>query len=167
MLPDLALVLNKPFWKNIFTIPQGSVLQKGRHGLYHEIVAAAAQVGARFGCYSWGSDSIIYYCGSFAQDYARGNFKSNLHGRIHNYLQNHRQKETGQKNTNLMIFENINTALNNGNVLLRHFYFDSLKVGGDLIEFNTFSNDPNLVHAVEQLLICSYRRQGQCQWNRT
>ena len=135
--------------------------------MYHQIVEAAGNIEKRFGCYSWGNDGSIYYCGSFAKDYSRNGFRSNLHGRVHNYLQNHRVKDTGQKNTNLMVFENINRELKQNSILLQHFVFESLQIGDDVIDFATFSNDPNLVHAVEELLICSYRRIGQCSWNRT
>ena len=165
---SLSLVIRQPMWKTVFTIPKGTVLQKGRHGLYHDIVGAAGEVTERFGCYSWGSDANVFYCGSFAQDYSSGNFRTNLHGRVHNYLQNHRvNARTGRKNTNLMVFENINNALKQKDVLLRHFTFESLQVGNDEVDFASFSADPDLVHAVEQLLICIYRRQGQCKWNRT
>ena len=164
---EFSLVLHQPQWRRVFTIPQGTVLQKGRHGLYHDIVKAAAAVSERFGCYSWGNERTVFYCGSFAQDYSRGNFNSNLHGRIHNYLQNHRVRETGQKNTNLMVFESINESLKRNDVLLRLLMFESLHVGDDRVDFATFSTDPDLVHAVEQLLICTHRRQGECEWNRT
>ena len=164
---NLSLMLHMPRWLVVFTIPQGSALQKGRHGLYHEIVNAAANVHERFGVYSWCSDSQLYYCGSFAQDYANGGFRSNLHGRIDNYLQNHKIKDTGHKNTNLVVFENINDALKQESVALKYLTFDSLHLGEDLVDYNAFSNNPDLVHSVESLVICSYRRIGQCGWNRT
>lgn len=164
---NFSLILHQPQWQIVYTIPQGTVLEKGRHGLYHNITRAAASVGERFGCYSWRSDSIIFYCGSFAQDYRRGNFKTNLQGRIHNYLQNHGRKDAKRKNTNLRVFENINAALRQGNVLLCLFTFDSLQIGDNRVNFAAFSTDPDLVHVVEQVLICTYRRQGQCEWNRT
>jgi hypothetical protein len=164
---NLSLKIHQPQWRTIFTIPLGTVLRKGRHGLYHDITEAAASVNERFGCYSWGSNSVIYYCGSFAQDYTRGDFKTNLQGRVHNYLQNHRQKSTERKNTNLMVFENINNVLKQSAVLLCLFTFESLEFGNDTVDFATFSTDPGLVHAVEQLLICAYRKQKQCAWNRT
>jgi hypothetical protein len=163
----LSIVLHKPQWRNVYTIPMGTSLQKGRHGLYPEIVEAAGNVREKFGCYSWSSDNTVYYCGSFAKDYARGNFKSNLHGRVHNYLQNHKVKDTGHKNTNLMVFENINYALKQGNVILQQLLFESLHFGNDILDFKSFSNDSNLVHVVEQLLISSLRRLGHCEWNRS
>jgi hypothetical protein len=110
-VPDITLSVLDSAWTPVFTIPQGSVLLKGRPGLYHEITGAADAVSDRCGCYSWGSPEAIFYCGSFARDDLGGRFKSNLQARVHNYLQNHRTKHTGQKNTNLMVFENINEAL--------------------------------------------------------
>ncbi len=83
----IALALNQPRWQLIFTIPAGTVLTRGRGGPYGEIVAAAHTVTDRFGCYSWQADGNIFYCGSF-QDYAK--HKTNLAGRIAQYLVNHR-----------------------------------------------------------------------------
>ena len=163
---DFSVILHQPRWQTVYTIPQGIGLQKGRHGLYHNIAEAAGSVGEKFGCYSWRSDSTIFYCGSFAQDYRCGKFRTNLEGRIHQYLQNHGRKDAKRKNTNLIVFENINAALREDNVLLCLFMFQSLQIGDDKVNFAAFSTDPDLVHVVEQLLICSYRRQGQCQWNR-
>jgi hypothetical protein len=165
--PDLSLIIHNPAWISVFAIPQGAVLSKGRHGLYHEITRAAAAVSNRYGCYSWGSQSEIYYCGSFAQDYVRGGFKSNLHARVHNYLQNHRIKATGQKNTNLMVFEKINESLVKENIILSIFSFEEINFADGSYSFSQFCQDPDLVHTVEQLLISWYRKQGQCQWNRT
>lgn len=164
---NISLTLSNHTWRPVFTIPKGAILEKGRHGLYHEITGAAGAISERFGCYSWGSPSTIYYCGSFAKDYSRGDFKTNLQGRVHNYLQNHRRKDTGRINTNLMVFEKINDALQLNDVHLSLLTFEWLQIGDDQVDFATFSTNPDLVHAVEQLLICSYRRQGQCQWNRT
>ncbi len=168
---NISLAIQQPQWRTVYTIPKGTALKKGRrHKLYKDITKAAGAVTERFGCYSWGSDTIIFYCGSFAKDYSRGGFKTNLHGRVHNYLQSHglaKFKRTGRKNTNLMVFDNINKALCQNDILLRLFTFEELEIGNDKVDFVTFSTDPNLVHTVEQLLICTYRRQDQCKWNRT
>lgn len=93
-MPNLTVAIHHPEWLTVFTIPRGTLLQKGRHGVYHDSVEAAAVISARYGCYSWGTSDAIHYCGCFAKDYGR--FKSNLHGRVHNYLQNHRVKPAGQ-----------------------------------------------------------------------
>jgi hypothetical protein len=66
-----------------------------------------------------------------------------------------------------MVFEKINDILQLNDVYLSLLTFDWLQLGDDWVDFATFSTDPDLVHAVEELLICTYRRQGQCQWNRT
>lgn len=164
--PHLALRLLNPRWVLVFRIPYKTVLPKGRHGPYHDISTAAGNVHWRYLCYSWGDSSRIFYVGSVAADYVRGNFRSNLQARVHNYLQNHRTKETGHKNTNLMVFEKINEALQSGDVFLRIFEFDSLTTPRGLIAFQGYTEDPDLVRAVEQLCLWHYRQDGQCTWNR-
>jgi len=165
---DFSIKLHKPQWKIVCTIPKGTVLQKGRHGVYREIIDATKLVKQRFGCYAWQSDTTVYYWGSFAKDYIHGNFRTNLQGRIHNYLQNHRiNSKTDRKNTNLMVFENLNSTLKSKDVSLGILVFDRLNIGNDEIDFPIFTQDADLVHAVEELLICGYRRQKQCEWNRT
>ncbi len=167
MIPIELRVAN-PRWSIVYSIAMGTVLEKGRRGLYHEMVDSAGLVTVRFGCYSWASESEdVYYCGSFSKDYARGNFNSNLHGRLHNYLQNHREKESGSKNTNLVVFENINSLLVSTGVRFQHLEFDTIEIGGESVSFQQYCNDANLVKAVEPLLISSYRRVGQCEWNRS
>lgn len=153
-------------WETVYQIPQSTLLLKGRRGSYHAIVEAAAQVQERFGCYAWGTAECLFYIGSFSKDYKRGNHKSNLQGRVHNYLQNHRLKENGRKNTNLMVFENINTQLQSSRVSLYTFKFEYLEIGEERVDYSYYADNTELVRAVEQLLICSYRRNQQCTWNR-
>lgn len=165
---DFSLNLHQSSWKNIYTIQKNTTVAKGRRNdLYKAITQAAGTHLARFGCYAWRNETGIFYCGSFAQDYARGNFKSNLQGRIHNYLQNHRTKKSGFKNTNLMVFENLNTILEQNDISLCVFVFDYLEINGEKVDYTSYCLDSNLVHTVEELLICSYRRNGECKWNRT
>lgn len=163
---EIGLKVFNPHWEIVYSIPKGTSLQKGRHGLYHEIIEAAGKVPASFGCYSWSNADVIFYVGSFSKDYKHGKHKSNLHGRVHNYLQNHRIKENGQKNTNLMVFEKINETLETQDVALNLFQFDSLELGLSQIDYVTYTNDSELVRALEQLLICSYKKANQCNWNR-
>lgn len=167
-LPEMSLHIHQPAWKVVAAIPQGQQLVKGRRNdLYTEICRAAAGVPYRFGCYAWGSPAEVHYCGSFARDYTRGSFKSNLHARVHNYLQNHRVKPTGQKNTNLMVFEQINAALAESEIRLSVFTFEQIEIDGTAVDFGGYCQNPDLVHLVEQWLIAGYRRKGQCGWNRT
>lgn len=163
---EIGLKILNPHWDVVYNIPKGTSLQKGRHGLYHDIVDAAGKFTLHFGCYSWGHADEIFYIGSFSKDYKHGNHKSNLAGRIHNYLQNHRTKETGQKNTNLMVFERINEALTTQDITLNLFQFDFLELGSTRIDYLAYTNDADLVRASEQLLICSYKKVNQCNWNR-
>ena len=163
---EISIKIDNPSWEVVYKIPKNTPLAKGRHGLYHEIVSAAGKIQERFGCYSWSGTETIFYVGSFSKDHARGNYKSNLHGRIHNYLQNHRLAENGRKNTNLMVFEKINSALQSGDVNLSIFRFSELQIGVEKVHYEHYSEDAELVRAVEQLLICSYKRKNQCAWNR-
>lgn len=163
---QISLKVIEPSWESIYRISKSVQLVKGRHGLYHEIVAAAGQIHEQFGCYAWGNPDVVFYIGSFSQDYKHGNYTSNLHGRVHNYLQNHRMKKSGQKNTNLMVFESINQALISGDISFYLYRFTSIEIGIETISFSQYSSDSDLVRALEQLLICSYKRIGQCSWNR-
>lgn len=153
---EILLRIINPSWQPVYTIPQGTTLLKGRHGLYHAMVEAAAQVQQRFGCYAWGVTDFIYYVGSFSKDYTSGRHKSNLHGRLHNYLQNHRLKKNGRKNTNLMVFENLNTELKARAISLYLLNFDFVEIGQEKAPYVYFTNNPDLVRSVEQLLICAY-----------
>lgn len=137
---EISLKVVRSSWEIVYQIPKGTHLVKGRHGLYHEIVTAAGKISERFGCYSWGAPEELFYIGSFSKDYKRGDHKSNLHGRIHNYLQNHREKESGQKNTNLMVFENINRALVAQDVMLYIYKFDCLELGIERIEYANYTS---------------------------
>ena len=167
MIP-LLLRIRTPRWNDLYTIPVGTVLIKGRHGLYSEMVGAMASVELHFGCYSWASDpDTIHYCGSFSKDYAKDEFKTNLHGRMHNYLQNHRTYKSGVRNTNLMVFNNINSCISETEVRFQYLEFESVEIGNAVVSYDDYCQDPNLVKAVEQLLISSYRRLGQCEWNRS
>lgn len=161
------LEIIEPIWNVVFVMPKGTVLEKGRHGIYHEIVEGAGRIQSKFLCYAWGTRDKVHYCGSVARNYSRGNYKSNLHGRVHNYLQNHRTKPNGRINTNLMVFENIRKLLLTDDVYLCVLTFDSILFGGDRVSYIEYTNDPELVHATEQLLIASYKRKGECVWNRT
>jgi hypothetical protein len=163
---SLSLFISHPIWKPVFMIPRNTTLQKGRHGLYHNIIEKAAHIEDRFGCYSWGSSSEIFYIGSFSKDRKNKRFHSNFHGRIHNYLQNHRLKENGRKNTNLMVFENLNSILKTQEIFLRIFTCDLVSFGYHEWTMAQFSEDAELVLSCERLLISWYKMLKQCQWNR-
>jgi hypothetical protein len=163
---SLSLIISRPAWKPIIMIPRGSILQKGRHGLYHNITAEAALVKEHFGCYSWGNASEIFYIGSFSRDRKNNRFQSNFQARIHNYLQNHRLNENGRKNTNLMVFENLNDALKTQDIFLRIFTCEWIRFGDKEWDITRISDDGDLVLSCERLLISWYKALGQCQWNR-
>ncbi|MHB8087367.1 MAG: hypothetical protein ACYDH2_03875 [Anaerolineaceae bacterium] len=164
---NISLQLINPRWIPVFKIRNGVVLVKGRSATYREIRAAAALIHNRFICYSWGSSDEIFYCGSVARPYKNGGYKSSLEGRVHNYFCNHRKKENGRINTNLMVFNNINDKLIDCDITLSIFLFDYLVLGDHKITFEEYSSNPDLIHAVEQLLIATYKFQNQSPWNRT
>lgn len=157
----LLLEVLQPHWVTVFAIPKGTVVPKGRHGPYHELMKATATVEQRYGCYAWTTPVAIRYCGCITKDYKNVEFKSNLHGRVHNYFQNHH----GQ--TNKYVFDRINEALHESDILLQWLSFDSLILNDRECDFSTFSNDRTMVRAVEELLILTHRRIGECDWNRT
>lgn len=160
-----AIEVQQPVWRPVVAIPQGSILVKRRRNdWYRTITAAAGQVSAICGCYCWHTTDTVLYVGSF-RPYK--NFKSSLHARVHNYLLNHRINDKGITNTNLMVFNNLNLMLQQSEMLFSYFTFEAVRLGSDVISFETFSADLTLVHAVEELLIATYRRTGQCAWNRT
>jgi hypothetical protein len=162
---DFTIEVQHPIWQPVITIPQGSILAKGRRNdWYRTITTAAGNVIAPCGCYCWHTTDKVLYVGSF-RPYK--NFKSSLHARVHNYLQNHGKAEKKKLNTNRMVFDNLNLILQQSEILFSYLTFESLRLGNDIINFETFSSDPTLVHAVEELLIATYRRAGQCEWNRT
>ena len=166
---DYSLIIREPRWDNLVALPKGTVLIKGLHGPNRQIMDALAGVPNRFRCYTWATQEAqeeVFYCGSFTQDYASGISKNNIQERVRNYLQNHRISATGHKNTNLMVFENINAVLQTRGVDLRLLRFRSVRIGGREIDFASYSSDPDLIRAVEQLIIAIYKEHGQCSWNR-
>ena len=163
---DYSLIIREPRWNNIVTLPKGTALVKGVQGPNRQIMDALANVPERFGCYTWATQDEVLYCGSFTQDYANAISKNNFQERVRNYLQNHRVNATGHKNTNLMVFENINSVLQDRGVYLRLLRFRYVQMGAEEIDFASYSSDPDIIRAVEQLVIAIYKEQGQCSWNR-
>lgn len=163
----MKIELIKQTWKPVFQIQKGTKLLKGRHGIYWDVRKACQQLTNRFGCYSWQSAGQVHYCGSFAKDNKEAEFESNLEGRVHNYFQNHRVNSNGRTNTNKHVFDLINTTLKTDSVQLAVLEFDSVELADEAVQFADYCTDPDLVKAVEALLICHYRRRNQCSWNRT
>lgn len=160
-----AIEIVNPRWNKVFTVPFGAALPKGKRDMSKSILHAAKSITDSFGCYSWASNDEVYYCGSFSE-YA--NFTSNFEGRIYQYLTNHRRAEDGSpSNTNARIFDLLNEALRISDVTLQLLRFDHLKCSDAVYEFDTFAADSDLTKAVERLLIATYTRMGQCEWNDT
>ena len=166
MIPAISLRLEFPRWDNLVTIPQGTLLIKGRHGHYHSIMDTLAEVPDRFGCYAWGVGEEIAYCGSFTGDHVRSGFKNNIQARVHNYWQSHSIGKRGNPNTNLMVFNGIKAALQHQAVHFWLIRFDSIHIGDESVSFKDYCQSPDLVLAVEELIIRIYKRRGECQWNR-
>jgi len=164
--PELEIAFLKPRWKCVCRIEHGTNLTKGKSGRSGRILEAARGVVEQFGCYSWSANGAVMYCGSYSE-YDAKHFKSNLEGRIYQYLTNHKRDGAGlPKNTNAEVFDHINRALSECEVILQVFLFERCRLGSELVDFSSYATDPFLARAVEKLLICVYRRHGQCTWNK-
>lgn len=164
--PELDIAFLSPRWEYVYQVEGGVMLPKGKGGESGRILEASSQVPEQFGCYAWNANRAVMYCGSFS-DYSARHFKTNLAGRIYQYLTNHKRDTAGlPRNTNAAIFDYINHALLESEVVLRVFRFDRCRLGSEVVDFSTYTTDPFLVRAVEKLLVCTYRRQSQCQWNK-
>ncbi len=150
----MNLSLEVPIWKWDLV---AEISQSGFDTI-STIKKKAGEIPYQGGCYSWQNSRQVLYCGSFS-NYNDDRFKSNLQGRIHNYLHNHSVV------TNKRIFDNIKEELKRDSISLHIFRFETLQLNNETITFAAFSQDHDLVLLVEQLLICAYRRQEQCKWN--
>lgn len=157
----MKIELLKPTWKQVFQVPMGAKIIKGRHGIYKNLRAACGLVSNRFGCYAWQSPGHVHYCGSFSADYTNPEYVSNLEGRFCNYWENH------DVSTNKHIFDSISTKIKTSSIELAIFKFCTVELDNTSVSFADFCLDSDLVKAVEALLICHYRRRKQCKWNRT
>ncbi|MHC1740319.1 MAG: hypothetical protein AB9897_04330 [Anaerolineaceae bacterium] len=164
---EYSLQLVNESWEEVFFLEKGTDLTKNRTKTNHQLREKAAFVKDRFVCYRWTSHTDVFYCGSVSNDYRGHKYQSNLEGRLHNYLQTHQQRPNGRKNTNLMVFENVCSQLQIKSVVFSVLRFDRLILSGKAIPFEDYSQNPDLVHAVEQLLIATYKSIGQCGWNRS
>ncbi len=163
----MKLELTNPRWTPVIQLQPGCQIVKGRRGVYWDVRNAAAKQRDRFGCYAWQTGGVIQYCGSFADDYEKEEFKTNLEGRVHNYWQNHRIHENGRINTNKHVFDQIVACCKQGPVGLLIFGFDDLYINETHFTYAQYAVNHDLVIAVEAFLICQYRVSGQCTWNRT
>lgn len=157
----LQLQIEDNIWKPIIEITQGAVLERtAKDKWYKATIAETRMIRSRFGCYTWMTEDKIRYCGSFAKDYKYGS-KPNFAARISRYLGTHKGT------INVRIHQEINLALQHSPVILAHFVFDKLILDNIEISFEDYSEDSNLIRMVEELLICTYRRENQCDWNRS
>jgi len=164
--PELEIEFLNPRWKHIYKVEKGAELVKGKSGQSGKILEAARGVTEQFGCYSWTANRAVMYCGSFSE-YSAKHFQTNFEGRIYQYLVNHKRDSTGSPmNTNAEVFDHINHALLESEIVLQVFLFERCRLGSESVDFSAYTTDPFLIRAVEKLLICLYRRRGQCKWNK-
>ena len=160
-MPTFAISLTNPTWRPVALIPCGTTLQKGRRNdVYYVLMHATGAVADPAGCYAWSTAAGILYCESFVGPHGRN--ASALQGRVNHYMGNHRTYATGFKNMNLHVFENLNVALGQADVTLSVLGFDDLLAGATHFDLAAYMHDHDLVHLVEELLIYTYRRAGQC-----
>ncbi len=163
----LSIHIENPEWNQVYVIPKGTTEEQLQGEVYKEIRKTAGAVNNHLACYSWGTKTEVKYCGSVARDYQHGGYKSSLEGRVHNYFKNHRQQENGRKNSNLNVFENICQTLQNEDVILSVLLFERVTLGDKVFTYQEYSENPELIQAVELLLVCYYKNIGQSPWNRT
>jgi hypothetical protein len=160
-----SIVIQNPKWIPLVVISQGEMVEKGRKSpLSKHILRSAETIPALYGCYGWFIGEKIAYVGSFSPYQGKPN---GLQARLGNYLGNHKVKENGSFNTNKMVFDKANESLVSNAVTIAYFRFESMNFGDRLISFEEFSCQAVFTKAVEELLICTYRLQGACDWNRT
>lgn len=162
----IALTVKRPTWQTVARITPGTPLPKRRTGASKDALVAARSIATRFGCYSWATATEILYCGSYSQDYKASAFGSNLEGRLYQYLCNHKRDSAGHpKNTNALIYDRLVQKLSSTAALFQVLSFDRILLDDRAVDFTAYSCDRYLVRAVERLLICFYKRHGQCAWN--
>jgi len=164
---DISIQIKNALWKQVSAIPKGTTPDQLQDRVYKEIRREAGMIDAHLVCYCWKTEEEVKYCGSVARDYQHGGYKSAFEGRVHNYFKNHRQQENGRTNSNLNVFENICQTLKESDVILSVLVFDMIQLGSKTYTYNEFSENPEMIQAVEQLLICYYKDLGQSAWNRT
>jgi len=162
----IAVAITRPRWKAVARVTAGTHLPKRRAGASKDALLSARSISTRFGCYSWATSAEVLYCGSYSQDYKTAGCRSNLEGRLHQYLCNHKRDRAGHpKNTNATVYDRLVQTLRSTDALFQVLEFDGVSIDKRAIDFPTCSSDPYLVRAVERLLIWFYRRRGECEWN--
>ncbi len=164
---ELSIQIIAPSWKPVYVIKAGTTDEELQTNLYKSIRDEVGNIKNHFLCYSWSTVTEVKYCGSIARDYRHEGYKSNLEGRVHNYFKNHRQEPNGRKNANLNVYENIRITLKESDVILSILVFEKIVLGKKSFTYNEYSEIPEIIQAVEQLLICYYKDLDQSPWNRT
>jgi hypothetical protein len=166
----VSLVLPAYDWQLVHTLPKGTLLsEKGPGSARGRLLKTVSMVDVQFGCYSWQMRDKVLYCGYFTRDYmhqGRRAYRSNLQGRVHQYLHNHSRSTKGEPRTNLRVYEQILFTLQIDSVALHLLYFDALQVAGREVPFAQFSGDASLVRTVEALLVHTYKQVRECAWNK-
>ena len=131
--------------------------------VYDRILENASKYKYSYGCYAWCIGDQICYIGSVSKDNTVPNKLNNLQARIENYFRRRGTRKEGS--TNARIMNRVADSARAGEVTFAVLSFEHLNFCGSSVGFDTFTKDWSLVLAVEELLICAYRKQNQCQWN--
>ena len=151
-------------WKKVLEIKKQKHLQKGSNDFNKSLLAKADKIKNKFGCYCWSNSKVICYVGSFTKPYSHIK-SSNLKGRLHQYLYNHPSNKNGTPMTNKKVFNKINETLRTSDVQLKILSFSNLVINSKNVCYEDFSSSPDLILAVEKLLIAKYRIKNQNLWN--
>lgn len=158
---NIDIRVNSIVLRDLFSIPMGGTLLKGGKKVNSEIWGACEAITDQFCCYYWRDDISVRYVGSVTAEYTSTQYKTNLCGRIGNYLQNH----NGQ--TNKRVFDNVNANLVTHNIHFGIFRFGSTWIDGVQYHCQQCIVNQPIMQMFEEILICRYRLLGQADWNRT
>lgn len=158
---DISVAIKSVSKTDIFSLTQGSTLSKGGKKKSPDIWTACETVSDRYCCYYWKDKDRIRYVGSISADYTSPQHKTNLIGRISNYLQNH------SGTTNKMVFEKVNQLLVCSEIHLGIFQFKKIMIDHVSYPYAVCVQNSAIIQMAEEILICKYRLIGEADWNRT
>lgn len=158
---DVSISIKSLAQAMIFTVPQNGLLIKGGKKVNPVIWNACEKVVDRYCCYYWKDATSVRYVGSISADYTSSQHRTNLVGRISNYMQNH------SGTTNKMVFDNVNALLNSSSVEFGIFRFIAVEIDGAEYCYDVCAKNSSIIQMIEEILICRYRLTGQADWNRT
>ena len=146
--------------ESVILLKKGARLVKGGKAANPAMWKACEGINDRFLCYYWKHGGMVRYVGCTSRDY-KGR-KSNLLGRMSQYLSNHRDRATNKN-----VFEAVNRTLKTTEVEFGRFTFTGCMVDNVLHDYRRCSNAGDLTLMIEHLLIGFYKSLGQSEWNRS